>query len=69
LSLSSYFLSPVQLRRGSDRVVLVGIWNLSRPNQDKGTYDFYSDFILPSHPPKKLKKGQKQIKDSFRLFD
>jgi len=33
-SLSSYFLSPVQLRRGSDRAVLVGTWHLSRPNQN-----------------------------------
>ena len=33
-SLSSYFLSPVQLRRGSDRAVLVGTWYLSRPNQN-----------------------------------
>jgi len=31
-SLSSYFLSPVQLRRGSDKVVLVDTWHLSRPN-------------------------------------
>jgi len=34
MSLSSYFLSPVQPRRGSDRVVLVGTWHLSRPNQN-----------------------------------
>jgi len=35
LSLSSYFLSPVQLRRESDRAVLVGTWHLSRPNQNR----------------------------------
>jgi len=29
-SLSSHFLSPVQLRRGSDRAVLVGTWHLSK---------------------------------------
>jgi len=34
LSLSSYFLSPVQLRRGIDRVNLVGSWNLSGSNQN-----------------------------------
>jgi len=34
LSLSSYFLSPVQLRRGSGRAVLVGTWYLSRLNQN-----------------------------------
>ena len=33
-SLAFYFLSPVQLRRGSDRVILVGSWHLSRPNQN-----------------------------------
>jgi len=33
-SLLSCFLSPVQLRRGSDRPVLVGTWHLSRPNQN-----------------------------------
>jgi len=37
LSLSSDFLSPVQLRRGSDRAVLLGIWHLSRPNQNSGS--------------------------------
>jgi len=36
LSFSSYFLSPVQLRSGSDRVVLVGTWHLSRPKQNEG---------------------------------
>jgi len=34
-SLLSYFLSPVPLRRGSDKVVLVGTWHFSRPNQNK----------------------------------
>ena len=31
-SLSFYFFSPVQLRRGSDRVDLVGTWHLARVN-------------------------------------
>jgi len=35
LSLSSYFLSSVQLRRGCDRADLVGTWCLSRPNQNR----------------------------------
>jgi len=36
-SLSSYFLSPVQLRRGSDGAVLVGTCHSSRPNQSTWT--------------------------------
>ena len=32
MSLSFYFFSPVQLRRGSDRAALVGTWHLARVN-------------------------------------
>ena len=32
MSLLFYFLSPVQLRRGSDRVALVGTWHPARVN-------------------------------------
>jgi len=35
MRLSLYFLSPVRFRRWSDRVVLVGIWHLSRPKENK----------------------------------
>lgn len=32
MSLSLYLLSPIQLRRGPDRMALVGIWHLARVN-------------------------------------
>jgi len=34
LSLSSYFFSPVQVRRGSDRVAFVSTWHPARLNHD-----------------------------------
>jgi len=36
VSLSSDFLSPVQLRRGSDKVSLVGTWHPARVNVPQG---------------------------------
>jgi len=62
LSLSSYFLSPVHIRRGSKRAVLVGTWHLSRPNQNIQTHTLQESeivskvFVLKEIKEKRLEK-------------
>jgi len=60
-SLSSHFLSPVQLGRGSDRMVLVGTWHLPRSKQNTPTF---AGNLRPverrdQRPPKPLHRSKK----------
>jgi len=48
-SLSLYFFSPVQLRRGSDRAALVGTWHPARPNHHNLAADFCYPYLGSRH--------------------
>ena len=70
MSLSSYFLSPVQLGRGSDGPVLVGTWHLSRPNQTKlPAKQFYKLVHTPSRSAEmEGKKGNRNPSSVWSMY-